>query len=208
MRGSEEDSVPGGGGSGAGWRDDGWGGGEGWREIKRRRLVGVVARVVRTHTAARSGRGRVEKSSAEDRIGSEAEGLLRGVDHVEEAVVVALLLVHLADGRRHAHHAALVHQQKERLVGVQLQTAPYNLDKLAHVDMVRHQKLGFVQHWQLLLSAVSLNDNRDFVGVLRADQLHVLHPLGETPPLLEGLLRRHRSLGASSRLLLVPFCLR
>lgn len=53
-----------------------------------------------------------------------AEGLLRGVDHVEEAVFVPLLLVDLRDGRGHGHHAVLVDQQEEGLCGVQLQPAP------------------------------------------------------------------------------------
>lgn len=56
--------------------------------------------------------------------GSEAEGFLGGVDHVEEAVLVFLLLVDVRDGRGHAHHAVLVHQQEEGLRGVQLQAAP------------------------------------------------------------------------------------
>lgn len=53
-----------------------------------------------------------------------AKGLLRGVDHVEEAVLVSLLLVDLRDGRGYRHHAVLVHQQEEGLRGVQLQAAP------------------------------------------------------------------------------------
>lgn len=52
-----------------------------------------------------------------------AKGLLRGVDHVEEAVLVSLLLVDLRDGRGHRHHAVLVDQQEEGLRGVQLQPA-------------------------------------------------------------------------------------
>lgn len=53
-----------------------------------------------------------------------AEGLLRGVDHVEEAVLVSLLLVDLRDGCGHGHHAVLVDQQEEGLRGVQLQATP------------------------------------------------------------------------------------
>ena len=53
-----------------------------------------------------------------------AEGLLRGVDHVEEAVLVSLLLIDLGDGRGHGHHAVLVDQQEEGLCGVQLETTP------------------------------------------------------------------------------------
>lgn len=56
--------------------------------------------------------------------GSEAEGFLGGVDHVEEAIVILLLLIDVRDGRGHAHHAVLVHQQEEGLRGVQLQAAP------------------------------------------------------------------------------------
>lgn len=53
-----------------------------------------------------------------------SKGLLGGVDHVEEAVLVLLALVHLGDGRGHAHHAVPVHQQEEGLVGVELQASP------------------------------------------------------------------------------------
>lgn len=52
-----------------------------------------------------------------------AKGLLRSVDHVEEAVLVALLLVDLRDGCGHRHHAVLVDQQEEGLRGVELQPA-------------------------------------------------------------------------------------
>lgn len=53
-----------------------------------------------------------------------AERLLRGVHHVEEAVLVSLLLIDFRYGRGHRHHAVLVHQQEEGLRGVQLQAAP------------------------------------------------------------------------------------
>lgn len=55
---------------------------------------------------------------------SEAEGFLGGVDHVEEAVIILLLLIDVGDGCGHAHHAVLVHQQEEGLRGVQLQATP------------------------------------------------------------------------------------
>lgn len=58
-----------------------------------------------------------------DSSSSAAKGLLGGVDHVEEAILVALLLVDLRDGRGHGHHAVLVDQQEEGLRGVQLQAA-------------------------------------------------------------------------------------
>lgn len=53
-----------------------------------------------------------------------AEGLLGGVDHVEEAVGVLLALVHLRDHGRHGHHAVAVDQQEEGLVGVELEAPP------------------------------------------------------------------------------------
>ena len=53
-----------------------------------------------------------------------AEGLLGGVHHVEEAVLVALTLVHLGDGGRHGDHAVAISQQEEGLVRVQLQAPP------------------------------------------------------------------------------------
>lgn len=47
-----------------------------------------------------------------------AEGLLGGVHHVEEAILVPLPFIHLADGGRHRDHAVAVDQQEESLVGV------------------------------------------------------------------------------------------
>lgn len=55
---------------------------------------------------------------------SEAKGLLGSIDHVEEAILVLLLLVYLRDGGGHTDHAVLVHQQEEGLGGIQLQAAP------------------------------------------------------------------------------------
>lgn len=53
-----------------------------------------------------------------------SKGLLGGVDHVKEAVLVPLLLVDLRDGGGHGHHAVLVDQQEEGLSGVQLEPTP------------------------------------------------------------------------------------
>lgn len=55
---------------------------------------------------------------------SVAKGLLGSIDHVEEAILVLLLLVDLRDGGRHTHHAVLVHQQEESLGRIQLQATP------------------------------------------------------------------------------------
>lgn len=45
-----------------------------------------------------------------------AKGLLGGVHHVEEAILVPLPLIHLGDGGRHRHHAVAIDQQEESLV--------------------------------------------------------------------------------------------
>lgn len=120
-----------------------------------------------------------------------AEGLLRGVDHVEEAVLVSLLLVDLGDGRGHRHHAVLVDQQEEGLRGVQLQPTPDDLHQLAHVDVVGYQELGLVQNGQLLLSLIPLDDHGDLVGVLLTDLLDLFAPVSKCPPLFEGSVGRH-----------------
>lgn len=44
-----------------------------------------------------------------------SEHLLRGVGHVEEAVLVLVVLVHLSHGEGHAGHAAVVDEQVEGL---------------------------------------------------------------------------------------------
>lgn len=120
-----------------------------------------------------------------------AEGLLRGVDHVEEAVLVSLLLVDLRDGRGNRHHAVLVDQQEEGLGGVQLQPTPDDFNQLTHVDVVRDQELGLVQNRQLFLSLIPLNDHWDLVGVLLADLLNLFAPVSKCPPLFEGSVGRH-----------------
>ena len=52
------------------------------------------------------------------------EGLLRSVDHVEEAIFILLPLEQLGHGHRDAGHRALVDEQEEGLVRVQLHPAP------------------------------------------------------------------------------------
>lgn len=123
-----------------------------------------------------------------------AKGLLRSIDHVEEAIFIPLLLVNLRDGSGYRHHAVLVHQQEKGLCGVQLQTASDNFDKLTHVDMVWHQKLCLVQNRKLLLPLISLNNYRDLVGMLLPDLLDLLAPVSKCPPLFEGSIGRHHCL--------------
>lgn len=43
--------------------------------------------------------------------------LLRGVGHVEEAVIILVVFVHLSHGERHAGQAAVVDEQVEGLRG-------------------------------------------------------------------------------------------
>lgn len=69
---------------------------------------------------------------------SVAKGLLGGIDHIEEAIFVFLLLIDLRDGGGNAHHAVLVHQEEEGLGWIQLQPAPDYFYQFTHVDMVRN----------------------------------------------------------------------
>lgn len=121
-----------------------------------------------------------------------AKGLLRSVDHVEEAILIPLLLVNLRDGGGHGHHAVLVHQQEKGLCGVQLQTASDDFDQLTHVHMVWHQKLCLVENRKLLLSLISFNNYRDLVGMLLSDLLDLLASVSKCPSLFEGSVGRHR----------------
>ena len=50
-----------------------------------------------------------------------SEGLLRGVDDVEEAVLVHLAVVQISDGGSHRGQRRLVGQEEEGLVRVQAQ---------------------------------------------------------------------------------------
>jgi hypothetical protein len=65
-----------------------------------------------------------------------AESRLAGVDDVQKAVLVLLLLVELGHGHGVGHHAFLVDEQEKRLVGVQLQTATENREYLKWADFI------------------------------------------------------------------------
>jgi len=123
---------------------------------------------------------------------SSAEGLLGGVDDVEEAVLVLLLAVEVRHRGGDGGQGGPVDQQEEGLVRVQLESAPDNVLQLADGDVVRDEELGLVQDGQLLLAVVPLNDDGHLGRVLLADLLHVLDAESEGPPLLEGLLHAHR----------------
>lgn len=65
-----------------------------------------------------------ERETREEDLLCRSKRLLGGIDHVEEAVLVPLALVHLRNGRRNRDHAVTVYQQEEGLVRIQLQTPP------------------------------------------------------------------------------------
>lgn len=46
------------------------------------------------------------------------KGLLGGIHHVEEPVIIPLLFIDLRDGSRHRHHTVTVDQEEEGLVGI------------------------------------------------------------------------------------------
>lgn len=58
-----------------------------------------------------------------------SEHLLRGVGHVEEAVVVLVVFVHLSHGERHAGQPTVVDEQVEGLSGQQSHPVPETPDK-------------------------------------------------------------------------------
>jgi len=125
---------------------------------------------------------------------SSAESLLRGINQVEEAILVHLFSVQFRHWHGHRGEVGVVDEEEEGLGGVELQPAPDDLDELAHGDVVRDQELGLVQHRQLLLPPEPLDDAGHLGGVLRSDLLHVLHPQRIASPLLERLLGVHFSL--------------
>ena len=68
-----------------------------------------------------------------------SERLLRCVDHVEEAVVVLLPVVEVEHGAGDGGHGRLVHQEEERLVGVELKAASAKkICVLFEGNMVKH----------------------------------------------------------------------
>ena len=124
------------------------------------------------------------------------ECLLRGINHVQEAVFT---LIHFRDGRGHTHHAVPIHQEEEGLVSIELQALSNYLDELAHVHVIRYQELGLVQDRQLLLPLASLYNPWDLDGVLLPDEPDIFHSLYKAPALLEGLLGLHGARGSRVR---------
>lgn len=74
------------------------------------------------HSFAKNGKHKAWPALVEALSGS--EGLLRRVHDVEEAVLVPLPAVQVCHGGGERGQGRLVHQQEERLLGVQLEAAP------------------------------------------------------------------------------------
>lgn len=119
------------------------------------------------------------------------KGLLGGVNHVEEAIFISLLFVDLRNRGGHTDHAVLIDKKEKGLGGVQLQSTPDYLYKLTHVNMVRDKELGLVQDGKLLFPLISLNDHRNFIGMLLSYLLHFLATISKAPSLFEGSVRWH-----------------
>lgn len=114
-----------------------------------------------------------------------AEDFLRGICQVKEAILVPLLGIEVAKGGRHWGHDVLVDEQEERLAWMQLHASPDYLHQFGHRDMVRHQKLCFVENGQQLFTRVALYDDGNFGRVLPAYCVDILLALNEIAPLLE-----------------------
>lgn len=93
-----------------------------------------------------------------------AKGFLGCIHHVEEAVLILLLLIDVQDGGGDANHAPLVHQQEEGLSWVQLQSTSDDFHQLAHIYMIRDQEFGFVQNRKLFFPFISLDDDLEQRG--------------------------------------------
>lgn len=119
------------------------------------------------------------------------KGLLRGVNHVEEAIFILLLFVDLRNGGGHTDHAVLIDKKKKRLGGVELQSTPDYLYQLTHVNMVGDEELGLVQDRKLLFSLIPLNDHRNFIRMLLSYLLHFLATVSKAPSLFEGSVGWH-----------------
>lgn len=76
-----------------------------------------------------------------------SEHLLRGVGHVEEAVLVLVVFVHLSHGERHAGQSAVVDEQVKGLSGQQSHAVPDETrDKRSHTSRPAAGRLLAASH--------------------------------------------------------------
>jgi len=106
-------------------------------------------------------------------VGCLAEGLLGGVDKVEETILVLLLPVQLRDWLGDRRQSCVVDQDEKCLSRVQLEPPPDDLDQFPDSHVVWNEELGLVQHRQLLLPPKPLYDTRHLVWMFLPDLLDV-----------------------------------
>ena len=74
-----------------------------------------------------------------------AEGRLAGVDNVQKAVLVLLVIVQLLDRHGDRRHGLLVDEQIESLVRMELQATSDDLHNFSDGDVVWHEIFTVVQ---------------------------------------------------------------
>ena len=107
-----------------------------------------------------------------------SKDFLRSINDVEESILISFPLIKFSQSHWNCSHVPLIDQQKESLIGMQLQSPSNDFHQLSDCHMIRDQELASVQDWKLFLSMKSFDDDRDFVGVKIANLFYILFPLG------------------------------
>lgn len=116
------------------------------------------------------------------------EGFLRRIDDVQESVLVHFASIQIRHRHRNGSQCRSVYQQEKSLIGMQLKASPNDLHEFPDGNMVGNQEFRFIEYRQLLLSVISFDDDRNFVGMLIPNLFDVLHSESETSSLFEGFL--------------------
>lgn len=88
-----------------------------------------------------------------------SEHLLRSVRHVQEAVMAAILGVHLGNCAAQRDHRSIVDQQENGLAGRHPHPMPYDGAELRHGELLRCEELALVEQRQVGLFVVALDDD-------------------------------------------------
>ncbi|GMR47925.1 hypothetical protein PMAYCL1PPCAC_18120 [Pristionchus mayeri] len=114
------------------------------------------------------------------------ESWLGSIHEIEESIGVLLRLVKLRESHRIGGDCLLVHEEEERLLGMQLQSSSDDVHQFSDGDMIRNKELASIHQGKGPFSLESFDDQRNLQLLLSSNLCHIVLTGMERTSLLEG----------------------
>ena len=99
---------------------------------------------------------------------SSAINILFGIDQVQEAILIGILLVDIFQLGIWSHHVSLMGKQHQAFLSIQLQSLSQDGQHLTHTERLRHHKSTrkniWVNNWEEWMKAVEM-DGETYFGL-------------------------------------------